>query len=539
MYLAGLLNFMPLMVAGISVFCLWSLIRHGKRFVKNWTAGWLVVGLAIAYMMWYSYGGLYADGDTMTHWGVVVREICELNRLPNFTTTEVAYQSYPTGSAGYIYFVCKIIGYSDGSALFAQGILVMSLIMTCFAWVQNRRSVLELLVFSFFACFALHFNIALDDLKVDNILALMTIASLTIFFEYQEEPQKACILCAPVLTLMIVVKNSALFWWLFAVVPMLFSVFHRKEGKRACVWLCVAMPLVAIFLWNCHTGMVFADADASRHSTSIKSMVNIYHSKSYAEIMQICINYFRAWFSLDKTRNASGEWWALFGLFGVFACSAACHRHKKLKLKQDAMRILFVIGGYVVYKIMLLGMYIFNMPDSDALIIGAYSRYVKTYTLIIFAMTAIQTIFLIDDLSVQERSMRWKATSIKATAVIMLCLLPITLPQSFFDIARPNYRSDGVYRRLELIRRQCGIPEKNAKVLVYTKTPYAQFYVTFCFRSIDAWCVDVEDWIQSEETTPDFYDYLIVLDHDEQIDDELLKRGYSTDANIIYLQQTT
>lgn len=535
MFMAGILNFMPLMVVLLVLLGLKGIVSRWREIIRKWSAGYWIGLAAILYLVWYCYKGLYADGDSLTHWGAVIREICELNRLPNFSTTEVYYQSYPTGIAGYIYFVCKIIGYSDGTAMFAQALLVVSLIATGFSWIRNKRSALQIGVFAFFAVYALHFNVPLDNLRVDNILSLLTLSSVTVFLSCRNEPEKGCLLCAPLLALLIITKNSALFWWLLALMPMVFLTIANKDRRKACIILCVLFPAALLFLWNCHIKLVFVNPGASRHSTSILNMLEIYRSKSFDEVIRICTNFKSVWFTLDRTINASGEWQALLGFTGVFACSAVLHCNDKSRWKKDVLVYVFVAAGYLLYKILLLGMYVFNMPDSDALRVAGYDRYVMTMTMVIFGFTTIKVISVLNEIASRKPKVRRRDTGIKAVMLLLLLILPTSVPNSLKVLNRPDYANDGLYRKLETIRREYSIPEKGSKTLVYTKAPYAQLFVAYCFRSGNAWCVDVDSFIRSEEETPGFFDYFIVIDHDDAIDGELVKRGFPIDEDVILL----
>lgn len=136
MYISGLLNCMPLSVFLICCSGFYKLI------VSLHDNNWLLISKKILldrkpvhyplfiflclliYLVYYCKNGLYPDGDTMTHWGVIVREMYELNRLPNFSTLEVAYQSYPPGTACFLYFVCAVAGYSESITMIAQALIL-------------------------------------------------------------------------------------------------------------------------------------------------------------------------------------------------------------------------------------------------------------------------------------------------------------------------------------------------------------------------------------------------------------------------------
>ena len=110
--------------------------------------------------------------------------------------------------------------------------------------------------------------------------------------------------------------------------------------------------------------------------------------------------------------------------------------------------------------------------------------------------------------------------------LVLTCLYPTTHTAPFTKLTRPDYQNDGLYRQLKVIKDEYDFPEKGAKVLVYTKTPYAGFFIQYCFRSFDAWGVAVSDFERAMDTTPGFYDYLLILDTDTEIENSVKQYGY-------------
>lgn len=138
MYLCGLINVMPIgvyvsigtgIILGLKYrkkFC-FAVIRENKFAIA-------LCLLLLVYLIYYTYSGVYMDGDTMTHWGVIVRSVCRDDRLPNFSNMEIGYQSYPPATACWIYFLLKIFGYGEGKALFAQGLWMLACAISCFSF---------------------------------------------------------------------------------------------------------------------------------------------------------------------------------------------------------------------------------------------------------------------------------------------------------------------------------------------------------------------------------------------------------------------
>jgi len=528
MYVAGLLNFMPLMVGFIVAWGGGTLLYYRKEF--KWEKNWLFplvcfLGI-ISYLVWYCYDAKYADGDTMTHWGVVVRDICLYDRLPNFSNKFIAYQSYPTGAAGLIYFFCKLLGYCDGTAMFAQGLYIAACLLALFALV-DKDNIFGYIICIFVMVYALQYNITLDDLKVDNLLGLLVLACLAIAFYYcKSDFEMAIYQTAPLLCMMQIIKNSGIIFWLFSALLLVnYAKRNRKDFKK-CLIFSVALPLSMLFLWNCHLGMVYLDAEHTRHSASISNLLSVIQQRPVSEYQIIVSNFGMKWFSWD----ASGEWAAWLTLIVALIIGGCLKKSQKVSCEVERRVFVSVMGAYLLHKASLLGMYMFNMPDSDALGVGGYARYMDSVSIIIYGIAAI---YLISCLASSDHKKRiTRLTSL--TVVLVLLILPITDPSSLFALNRPDYMQDGVYRKLRIIQSENNLPERDGKVLVYSHKPFAGFFANFCFWSVDTYAVDIEGLQRG--IAQNYYEYLIVLDHDEAIDAKLTAFGFPVEEDVIYLK---
>lgn len=85
-------------------------------------------------------GKMLANPDDFSHWGQVAKIKIENDCMPNFKNAELIwFQSYPLGSASFIYYIYKVIGFSEGHMIWAQILLELSSINTFFAYVKKKR----------------------------------------------------------------------------------------------------------------------------------------------------------------------------------------------------------------------------------------------------------------------------------------------------------------------------------------------------------------------------------------------------------------
>lgn len=548
MYAAGLLNFMPWMAAGIVIFGIYEVFRQARALLREkpalseWTRDpgrWypvLFCAVGVIYILYYTRGGRYPDGDTMTHWGVIVREMCELHRMPNFSSREIIYQSYPPGTACFLYFVCTVVGYYESMTMTAQALIVLSCLLAPFGLVKGRTRGAQYIVLTLFAVYALQFNVTLDDLKVDNILPLITLAAVCLTLFYWKEPRKALWLNMPVLCFLVLIKNSSPIYCLFVAALLFCTVRAAKPvGKlRRTFWGCaVAAPAFTLFVWHCHTQLVFVNASATRHSTSVSEMLKIFESRTPEDIRVICSNFFTRWFHPVPVimPNGSGEWPALLVLaLLVFAAL----RTRKYRPALVAKACGGVLAGYVLYKFCLLGMYLFNLPDEDALYVGAYERYTASIAILLYGLAAVFAAHLLAKHTPEapRRCALW-------AAALCCCMLiqPLLFPVALNRYLRPDYLEDGLYRQLCVLQREYDLPKKDGYILAFSHAPYAVFFIEYAFRSANAKYIEPEELDKILKEEPEKYNWLIIADHDDKIDTVLELNSLPLDEKVIVLNE--
>lgn len=534
MFWGGILNFMP-----IAVLCLCAtgliFFFKNKMLLLEIPQWFSLLHIALfCYLLYYCYDAVYADGDTMTHWGVVLREMCETNRLPNFTTLEVSYQSYPTGTAGLLYYFCKIAWYSEPLALFAQAYFVAASGMAVWAFVKKDRF-FQVLGATAFLGFCLHYNVSLDCLQVDNVLSMLCLASICITFFYGEKLLFSIQLNSLLLCFLMIIKNSSGFFLVFSLLFLLPLVIKGHNYLPKFVVLDIFSPILTYLIWLQHTKLVFSDPEHSRHSVSVTAMLEIFHSKSIEEIRTICNSFFSKWFSVNSLHNESGEIQAFWICVAVCFAIFIYKRFQGLDGKSERICALTTVGLYLAYKILLLGMYLFNMPDEDAYGVAAYDRYMRSVTILLYGLAFIRVLMFLREHSPKQPSLNIVARqTVVGVLSALLLIFPILQPQSIYNLKRPDYLQGGFYRRLVQIRNNYSLPSRDGAILVYTTTPFAYFYVQFCFRSpYHTSCADADTFEELVVSNLQNYQYIVIADEDDVVKGVLKENGLPIDQQVI------
>lgn len=525
MYFAGLLNIMPICAYGVLAAGWILLVRYRRSFSvsrlqKRWFALALCCGIGL-YLIYYVWGGVLKDGDTMTHWGIMVKSMCKNDGLPNFGNPEIKFQSYPPGTACWLWLVAKLVGYSDGNVMFAQGFWMYSCIISLFALNKSGRKAGDLLI----AFAAFYFLKGLDELRVDILLALLTVSAMVTVAEEQSDALRLSVLLLPFMIVLPLVKSSGLLFAFFVFGAAWLAV--SKNQKQSGKWLGISGlgTVVSVWLWQAHIDMVYAHANSNRHSLSLGYMRSVFGEKTPEDIRTIFDAFVSEWFS----GNLSFEW-IILAAFLLTGLAALLISERKTEVKWLTA---LGLGCYLLYKAGLLGMYLFNMPGEDALKVASYYRYQETFSMLMAAM-ALYLYFAYVDVCPKT-----KAGSIGNAAGILILLVMFGLPiHRRLDsiLKRPDYRYGGVHRQITTMLQEYGELEKGDKVLVYHSYEFARYFARFAMENWECGstgdCGVIREALDTNEKD---YDWVILLEKDPQVELCLKESGLEPDAVLIPL----
>ena len=146
------------------------------------TIFFLVICVFFAFLL---YGNKFLDYDNFSHWALVEKTLLSKNRFPNFMDSNIMFQSYPPGSASYIYYVCKITGiHSEWMQMYAQTTLMSGILISLFAFSNKWQNKLLMCVGS---VILLAGNTRLDSLLVDSLLAITALGGMAFCIYYRNE----------------------------------------------------------------------------------------------------------------------------------------------------------------------------------------------------------------------------------------------------------------------------------------------------------------------------------------------------------------
>lgn len=437
MFFAGVFNVLPETVNVVTFFSLGSLVYvfwKKKSFENIFSPGMVFFLIGAAYFAFFMRGMRSEFYDDFTHWGLVVKEMLMWDHLPNFTSTSaIAHQAYPPGTAVVLYFVSKILGDTESVRLYAQALVTLSCISPLASFMTKRKYMGWLLIIPA-TLYLLSGNLGIIALTVDTLLSLLGIAGTAILaYYYKEKKLEEAILPLVLITSYLnIVKNSGILFVLILAGIFFAMIKHGTEQKKKAIvggGLMLGIPYVLKVLWDKHIELVFLSGAQSRHAMTVENYKNVFAVKSQEDIWFITKSQLLASVNLYSSEikillvvfAAFGLMWLLKKMQVLSASEVDRAKSGRLEIKL----IFFVVGIYIIYQLGLWGTYIFSMPLDEALILASYDRYNITIIMYLLGVALIYFLHEIDKM--ENASLMKKRAVLGIGAITMLWPLYLTL----------------------------------------------------------------------------------------------------------------
>lgn len=512
MFLAGILNIMK--EAAILI-CLCGLVLAIQSIYKRekmqgiiciGTIFFLVICVFFVFLL---YGNKFLDYDNFSHWALVEKTLLSKNRFPNFMDSNIMFQSYPPGSASYIYYVCKITGiHSEWMQMYAQTTLMSGILISLFAFSNKWQNKLLMCVGS---VILLAGNTRLDSLLVDSLLAITALGGMAFCIYYRNSLHCKLEFILPYVIFLIAIKNSGIF---FAIVILIYALLHIKKNKKSFgKWISVLSgSFVPLILWQKHVKLVFDNGLMAKHSMSLSNFETVFGEKGWEDIIAISSKFFRNIFSFS---NAIIYIFLFMLLLWIAIKRSGTKEENKKRLKNIYFTIVF---SYITYQISLFGMYLFTMPLSEALDLAAYSRYHDTILVFVSGILLIGVSLVSNSLLLHNRG-------INLLIVNTLCLICIYLGVNCkLEYYQKRDFNNTVREKYDKIIAEYNIqPQK--RYLLITKTDVNGGYLYYLSKYLlDPSMVTVLQAEELEEyAIAENYDYVIGWNREKQIEEYIEK----------------
>lgn len=362
----------------------------------------LALGTAMADVLYHSPLIHY---DNFSHWAVIVKFLTFEGRLPGAKDAIISFTSYPPATSLFVTQFVSLVGFTDGTMLVAQFLLIWAASYAIFGLLRDRTRALMSLVLCFTIAVSYVFNIAirLNNLLVDYVLPILTVAALVGIYLYRKQPKLLVAHVALFTAALLLVKNSAAFFVVVIAVYFLIVLSQNTDGVGWRRWWrvstrfilglgCGALPFI---WWEQH---VHATFKVSKHEISAKAYGQQLSTEGSAKILKIGHKMLEQLFNLNS-----------LSVQGILLINATLliawlliwlSSHKKTNL----LKMLAVIDLiFVTYFGSLFGMYILSMPYNEAILLDGYERYMSSAVVLNLFIGAIVLVRAMDVALYEQR----------------------------------------------------------------------------------------------------------------------------------------
>lgn len=338
--------------------------------------------------------------DNFSHWATIVKFLYYNGYLPGARDTIISFTSYPPATALFITQFVTFTGFHEGTMLVAQFILIWAASYTIFATLRDRTRGLNsmLLCLAIAISYVFNINIRLNNLLVDYVLAIITVAALVGIYIYRQRPKMMAAHVALFSGTLLLIKNSATFFVIVIAIYYLYTLIKQTKiasllkrilsiiGQFLGTYLVAALPFI---WWEIHVHMTFT---TSKHEISASA----YQSQLANDGMKGFIVIGKAFLhQIFNLTSLSTQGFIVINLGMIISWAIfkyACHHPNNL---------LKILGWLdlitLLYYFSLLGMYVLSMPFAEAVTLDGFERYMSTVVVLNLFIGFMLVVYTIDE----------------------------------------------------------------------------------------------------------------------------------------------
>lgn len=311
--------------------------------------------------------------DNFSHWAMIVKSMLITDQLPDAGNQLVTFKNYPPGCAVFIYYVCKFLGNAQGVMLLAQNSILFSCFLAVFGIIKEKQ---RFLLYSFLGmgCSLLSYlnlTIRINNLLVDFLLPLLAMAAIAFVYQSRDSLWKTSLCTALILGFTCIVKNTGIVFAGFVLAYYIWNI-GKKKGiaawiKAVTICMTVCLSLIPYAFWNLYVRCRFSGIEQKFQLAFGKQESLAVSKEQYGQIRE---EFVKAAFSISNRAILA------FFLCNIAAVLAVLFVRIFLKKQWKLGRVLIVVDLMtIVYHIGILGLYLFSMPEEEAVRLAGFDRY--------------------------------------------------------------------------------------------------------------------------------------------------------------------
>lgn len=337
--------------------------------------------------------------DNYSHWATMVKFLTYTGHLPGAHDAIISFTSYPPATALFVTQFVTFTGFHAGTMLVGQFLLIWAASYSVFATLRDRTRGLTsmLLCLTIAVSYVFNINIRLNNLLVDYVLAILTVAGLVGIFVYQRRPKMLAAHVALVCGTLLLVKNSAAFFVVIIAVYYLVTLVQHSRGGwlrrtlRVTGQFCGTLLVAALpfIWWELHVHLTFTASKHEINAAAYQSQLAHDGWHGFTQIGQAFLHQIFSWGSL----STQGFLVLNIGLIAAWAIIRyACHHPNRLVKLLGWLDLITIL-----YYGSLLGMYVLSMPYDEAITLDGFERYMSTVVVLNLFIGAICLVRVIDE----------------------------------------------------------------------------------------------------------------------------------------------
>lgn len=416
--------------------------------------------------------------DNFSHWATIVKFLYYNGHLPGVADTIISFTSYPPATALFITQFVTFTGFHEGTMLVAQFILIWAASYTIFASLKDRSRGLNsmILCLAIALSYVFNINIRLNNLLVDYVLAIITVAALVGIFVYKKRPKMLTFHVALFSGTLLLIKNSAAFFVAIIAIYYLYTIIKQtkagsllKKGLKVTslfsgTYLMAAIPFI---WWEIHVHSTFTSSKHEISASAYQSQLAHDGLKGFLSIGQAFLHQI---FNLGSL-STQGLILINIGLISAWAIIKYAFNHPNNLFKLLGWLDLITL----LYYGSLLGMYVLSMPFAEAITLDGFERYMSTVIILNLFIGILCIVYVIDETyyeqDISKRSPRnfqsiWSKNSYQLATFLTMFFAIIMM---YSEINGTNFTNNYNRRTLPVMLTKVANPwtkQNNTKILI-------------------------------------------------------------------------
>lgn len=339
----------------------------------------------IAFCALRTRGTALSSIDEYKHWGLILKNMNLENQLPSWQSHYMIFQNYPPGSALFIYYITRFIGFSESRALLAQAILSTACVITPFAFCGRSNKISSWIGYALctgFAIYMMTIVLGIGSLLVDGLLPAVGFAALAVLWHGRQNLRRAAWLACPLAISTMLIKNSGIFFVLIHTGVLLVLALRARPAKAvpgrrrwlAGMGIALALPFFALLLWNGYVDFAYENAALSPHAMRADFFLETIKNRPAQEYGAIFSLFMATTFSFSNPVLTTTLLWC-----GTLCALAVLLYRSQKPLARGLFKLVLAVGGvFLAYQLGLLLMYFFSMWMNEDGQLQEYGRYART-----------------------------------------------------------------------------------------------------------------------------------------------------------------